>query len=525
MKGLIGLVCLLLGIVNLLSARTYDINTYGAEADGKTLNTAAIQKAINACTPGDTVLIPAGRYLTGTVHLKSNITLYLEKESALVGSARLADYESFADGNITRYNGILSTTGAENVSITGSGAIEGNSPAFVNVAAKASTVDTALLKYTRQQDNYRNGNNALVTLSNHPQHMVEFAGCKNITISNVSLRNAAGTALSFVACERVLISGISIESQPQILATTGIQVVGCKQVVIKGSSIHSGGDAIAINGLRSNDAPPGTAQSQNIVISNCLLQSSSTAIDIQSLDQSSITGVQVSHVNILPSGRGVGLMLRNAGSLEDISFNNVYIESKLGFGSQETNGEPIHISAVAGADSVKLGAISNVAFNNVFCVGENQILLYGSAQSMLRNIQFNDMVFYVKSSTYNDTMGGNVLLWANADKKQRLFAANLPAVMANYVQGLSFNNIKISWTDARTPAYFTAGIGVSNFKEIKLNRCDVKPAPLSRNSHAVELLNGSLATIDAGDVSRINVQDSKPLKGGSKPFKAKIVRK
>ena len=481
-----GLVCLLfLGCFDVVYAKTYDINAYGAEADGKTLNTAAIQKAVNACTPGDTVLIPAGRYVTGTLHLKSNITLYIEKESTLVGSARPEDYEIYVVGYATLYNGIFSTTNAENVSIAGGGIINGGG---------------------------------------HPQSMIIFSGCKGVAINNVSLLNSSGAALSLVSCERVSVSGIKIESSLQSLSASGIQLIGCRQLTVKGSGVQTGGDAIAVSGFL-NFRTTQAVSSQNIVISNCSLQSSSTAIDIQSLDQSSIAGVEVSYTNILPSGRGVGIMLRNAGSLYNITFNNVYIESKLGFGSQETNGEPIHISAVAGADSVKLGVISNVAFNNVFCVGENQILLYGSAQSMLKNIQFNDVVFNIRNSVFNATMGGNILLWGNADKEKRLFAGNLPAIMATYIQGLNLNNIKLNWADAHMPAYFTAGIGVSNFKEIKLNRCDVKPAPLSRNSHAIELFNGSLATVDAGDVSRVSVQDIKPVRGNLKPQKAKTLRK
>jgi len=519
MKGFILLVSLLwLGTAQSIVAKTYDINNYGAEADGKTLNTIAIQKAVDACTPGDTVLIPAGRYLTGTIHLKSNITLYLEQESVLIGSTRLTDYES---NSSTSFQGILYTTGAQRVSIAGRGVIQGNSQAFSDLGKTLQYLDTALFKHTRQQGNYRNGLNHTIALSaNHPQSMISFSNCKSVTVSNINLLNAAGTALNFEGCEGVAVKDVTIQNPLQIFEALGVAIAGCKQVSFKGCDIRSGGDAISISGLKGGPNQPLT-QSQNISIASCALQSSSTAINISALNQASVSGVQVSHVNIMPSGRGIGLLLRSAGSLENMTFNDMYIETKLGQGNWEVNGEPIHLSAVAGADSVKLGTISNIAFNNVFCIGENQILLYGSAQSMLRNVQFNDVVFQVKNSAYNPVMGGNIVLWGNADGKARLFASNIPAIMANCITGLSLNNVKVSWMDDAMPSYFTSAIRVSTFKDFKLNRYSVKAAPLSRNIHAVELIDGRLATVDAGDVSRVSVQDNKPVKSALKPANQK----
>jgi len=519
MKGLIILVYLLaLCIAESTSAKTYDINDYGAEADGKTLNTIAIQKAVYACTSGDTVLIPAAQYLTGTIHLKSNITLYLEKESMLIGSTHLTDYESYTLSNgSTGYYGILYTTGAENVAIVGLGVIQGGKQAFPEPTSTTLYADTALLKYTRQQGNYRNGFKSIAAIApGNPQSAVLFTGCKGILVNNISLLNTTGITLSFVACERVSVADVIIETPLQALGVSGVAIEGCRQVILKGCEIRSGGDAIVICGHLEHSNQSSTIPSQNISIANCSLQSSSTAINITALNQASVTGVQVSQVNIIASGRGVGLLLRNAGSLENMSFSDMYIETKQGYGNGQVNGEPIHASAVAGKDSVNLGLINRIAFNNIFCVGENQILLYGSAQSLIQNVQFNDVLFHIKNSAYNNTIGGNIVLWGNADQKSRLFASNIPAVMASYVTGLSFNNIKVSWVDNAMPAYFTAGIQINNFKDIRLTRCYVKAAPLSHNTHDVELTDGSLAAVDAGDVSRIRVQENKPIKSSSR---------
>jgi len=79
-----------------LGARVYNVRTYGAKGDGKTLDTAAIQTAIDTCTRerGGTVLIPAGDFVVGTVELKSNVTLHLAAAGRLLGSAKPEDYRA-----------------------------------------------------------------------------------------------------------------------------------------------------------------------------------------------------------------------------------------------------------------------------------------------------------------------------------------------------------------------------------------------------------------------------------------------
>jgi polygalacturonase len=119
-------------------ARIYNIVDFGAKGDGKTLDTAALQAGIGACTrdQGGTVLVPAGVFVIGTVELKSNVTLRVEAQGKLLGSSDGKQYRAsgiplsgdstLGDGNV----GLLFAVNAENITIEGPGAIGGQLPGY-----------------------------------------------------------------------------------------------------------------------------------------------------------------------------------------------------------------------------------------------------------------------------------------------------------------------------------------------------------------------------------------------------------
>lgn len=116
--------CLILAPA-LLWGQSYNILDYGAKADGKTLNTSSIQAAINACKTngGGTVLIPAGRFVTGTLFLGSNLDLHLSPGAVLLGSTQIKDYDP-------SHRHLIYAEDAHNLSLSGTGTIDGQGPAF-----------------------------------------------------------------------------------------------------------------------------------------------------------------------------------------------------------------------------------------------------------------------------------------------------------------------------------------------------------------------------------------------------------
>ena len=493
--------------------KTFNIVSFGAVADAKTINTKAIQKAIDACSAagGGMVYVPQGTFLTGTFHLKSNINLFLESGSVLKGSPDLADYDHFTQPiyGIT-YFGILYTNQAENVSITGAGTIDGNNPAFHDFT-RAKKIDTVSTRFSRQKNNYRKvdsgiGDGPVVPNKDRPHQMVIFSDCKNVQVRNVSLLNSPFWTMHFADCDDVLVSGIRLWSGLLVPNADGIDVTSCSNVIITGCDIRTGDDALAIVGYNHHFEIPGFSGkrhlSENIIVSNCNLQSYSSGIRIGFLDQNTVRNVQVSNVNITNSTRGIGIFLRDEGSLENLTFSNINIETKFRTGDWWGNGEPIHISAIRGKENVKLGKIKNVKFNHINCTGENGLLIYGTPESVIEDVVFNDVNFELTDSKLNDVAGGNVDLRGVLGEKNQIFKRDIPGLLIENAKNISINNFKLSWKNPRMP-FYTHGIEAEDFENLRIDHFTGGASPINKTAARIFLGKGiGFVTDDAKGVVR-----------------------
>jgi polygalacturonase len=493
-------------------AQTFNIKDYGAVNDGKTISTQAIQKAVDVCSlnGGGRVYVPAGVFVTGTVHLKSNVDLYLENGAVLQGIASLKDYESYTKPDYgLNYYGILYTVDAENVSIIGAGTIDGNNKVFFDFD-HAKKIDANSARFTRQKENYRHVESGIgdgpVVPKDRPRQMVIFSDCKHVQLRDISLLNSPFWTLHFADCDDVSVTGIRLWSGLLVPNADGIDVTSCSNVIITNSDIRSGDDALAVVGYDHHFEIPGFKGlrhvSENIIVSNCNLQSYSSGIRIGFLDQNTVRNVHVSHCNITNSSRGIGIFLRDEGSLENLTFSDMVIETKLHTGDWWGNGEPIHISAVRGKENVKLGIIKNVEFNNITCKGENGILLYGSDDSMIQNVRFNHVSMEFVNSKLNDVMGGNIDLRGCLDEHQQLFQSDIPGLLAHDINGLAINGFKLTWDSTITQPYFTNGIAVDNFKDLKIVGFEGSSSPSNKGAAVISLKNGDGAKIDG----KVNVE-------------------
>lgn len=487
----ISLVCM-----TMVNAQTFDIVKYGAVNDGKTLNTKAVQQAIDACNTkgGGTVIVPTGEFVIGTVYLKSNVNLYLETGAVLKGSPNLNDYAPY---NEVHY-GMIYAENAENIHISGFGTLDGNGDCFFDLT-KAKSLDRRLTQYTRQKENYRKvadggiGDGPVVP-GNRPYQMVIFSNCKRVSIEDIHIVKAPFWTMLLADCDGARVDGITLWTNMLAPNADGIDVASCNNVTISNCDIRSGDDAIAIVGYNHHFEIPGFKQlrhpSGNITVINCNLQSYSSGIRIGFLDQNTVRNITVSNCNITNSTRGIGIFLRDEGSLENISISNVVIETKLRTGDWWGNGEPIHISAVRGKEDVKLGQIKNVSFNNITCKGENGILIYGSEESVIENVTFSNVTFELTDSKLNDVAGGNIDLRGCLGEQTQLFQHDIPGLMAENVNGLTISNFQLKWTNTRMP-FFTNGIEVRHFKDVQINDFTGTASPLYKQGAPVLLEQGN----------------------------------
>jgi polygalacturonase len=253
----------------LAGATIYNVRDFGAKGDGKTLDTKAIQSAIDKCfnEKGGTVLIPAGDFLSGTLELKSNVTLQIAASGKLLGSPKREDYTAGkgvppGNGNIV----FLFAVNAENISIEGKGTVDGNGLAF----------------YNGKGDNTGPGQNGVGGNFDRP-HLFIFYQCNNLTLQNTFFKASAYHCVRILKCKQVHIDGIKIYNRVN-RNNDGFHFNDCEYVHIMNCDIQCQDDACALFGsnkfvtvtncsfsTRWSIFRFGGGESQNITVTNCLI--------------------------------------------------------------------------------------------------------------------------------------------------------------------------------------------------------------------------------------------------------------
>jgi hypothetical protein len=245
--------------------RIFDVREYGATGDGQTLDSAAINKAIDACNAagGGTAYLPPGVYLSGCVILKSNVTLYLEAGATLLGSKNISDYVPQSGPPLkgdANQKHLVFARDAENVGLAGPGKIDGQGPAFWVPSGRV---------VPGPQDSWKDVATYDWKPLDRASPLIEFAGCKYVRIEDVRIENASGWTLRPINCDHVVIRGITIKNPVIGPNTDGIDPTGCQNVFISDCYIDTGDDAICLKSENPYGGP--VRVSKNITITNCVL--------------------------------------------------------------------------------------------------------------------------------------------------------------------------------------------------------------------------------------------------------------
>jgi hypothetical protein len=217
----------------------WNVKDLGATGDGITLDTAAINHAIESCAEagGGTVQFPAGVYLSGTIHLKSHVTLLFEAGAELLGSSVLDHYVSQqagggVEGGARWHRGLLLGEDVEDITLLGPGSINGNNVYDIE-----------------GEENMRG------------PHAVLLHHCKQVSVRNLAVKDAANYALLITECQGLDVNGVKVTG-----GWDGINFWNCRDVVIFGCSFQTGDDSLA------------GGYWDNVTIDNCLLNSSCNGI-------------------------------------------------------------------------------------------------------------------------------------------------------------------------------------------------------------------------------------------------------
>jgi hypothetical protein len=309
--------------------RIFDVTRHGAVGDGAKLDSPAINRAVTACHAGGggVVYLPPGVYLSGTVELKSNVTLYLEAGATVLGSKNIADYARHAgppEKGDANQKHLIFARDAVSVGLAGPGRIDGQGPSFwvpsnrVVPPPEESWRDVATYDW-RPLD--------------RASPLIEFAGCRDVRVEDVRIENASGWTLRPVNCDNVFIRGLVIKNPVIGPNTDGIDPTGCQNVFIADCLIDTGDDAICLK----SENPYGDAVrvTKNVTITNCVLTCCCNGLKFGTATRGGFENVTFTNSVIFnervdPKARvisGIALEMVDGGWLEGMVVSNIRMQN------------------------------------------------------------------------------------------------------------------------------------------------------------------------------------------------------
>lgn len=234
------------------STERYVITEYGAVGDSRTLNTQAIQSAIDLCASreGGTVVIPEGVFLSGAIFLKQGVNLHIEEDGVLKGTVNPDDYPQI----FTRWEGeervwtsaFINAFDMSDLKLTGEGLIDGSGDQWMD-------------RFPRNTKELKVGRPRLIAIQN----------CNNVLVSGLSLKNQACWGLFILYSSDVVVENLTIRAEHNIISSDGIDIDSGKRIHISGCDIDVNDDCIAIKSGKDEDGLRVNRPAEEIIIENC----------------------------------------------------------------------------------------------------------------------------------------------------------------------------------------------------------------------------------------------------------------
>lgn len=350
--------------------RDLDIRDFGAVGDGKTLDTSAIQKAIDSCAAGGggRVLCGGGSFLTGSLTLRSRVELHLAAGCKLLGSTDLADYQTlraagFRGENAPEgcANALLLAAEADDVALTGLGEIDGRGLAFYQTTEPNKKREKPPTARPR---------------------LVMFYACRGVRIEGVRFVDSSNWTIWLMKCRSVGVRGISIRGNRLMRNNDGIDLDSCQDVTVSDCLMDTEDDCVVLRAIDGMYDEP--AACENVTVSNCVLRTGCQGIRIGCPSDGTIRRASFSNLTIESSNNGIiaenpHRYVRGAGQAEihDMVFSNIVIACKR---------TPIMLRVEEG---VSIRRLSDFSFSNLRIRSGLPLLIAGSSQTQIRNIRLS----------------------------------------------------------------------------------------------------------------------------------------
>ncbi len=394
------------------AGKEYLITKYGAIGDGKTLNTASIQKAIDLATKngGGKVIVPEGIFLTGTLELKSNIELHVDAKATLLGSTNPFDYRSLEmkgrpespkkDDNSQL--ALLVAYKVNNISISGRGIIDGQGTALaINVDSLHHAGIVIDPDYSVE--------------SNRPNEkmrpkLIRLSMCNNVSFTQTTFKNSACWGLSLELCSNVTMDSVTIFNRAY-WNNDGMDITDSKNVRITNSNINSADDGICLKSYYPS------YYNDSILIANCTIISGASALKFGTASIGGFKNITIKNIKVFDTYRSViALESVDGGFIENIHVTNIVAEN---------TGNAIFIRLGQRSGS-KSGSIKNVYIGNL------------TVQVPLGRPDLNYDIRVSEAGNHNP------------------LPSSITGIPGNYIENVTLENIKITYPGraSKGQAYF-----------------------------------------------------------------------
>lgn len=397
-------------------ARDFDITRYGAVADGQADCTSAFGAAIAACVKagGGRVVVPAGKYLTGPIHLRSGVNLHLVEGSEVIFSDNLEDYLPVVlvrVGGVELYNysPLIYARDCENIAVTGKGKLNGNAAkwwewkrsetkAGFEMGAKGVPVEQRVF--------------------GRPEHAIRpsflsFVSCTNILLEDFTIGSGPNWTIHPIYCQNTTIRGVQVITDGP--NNDGIDPDSCRDMLIDNCTFDTGDDCVVLKSGYNEDGWRVGRPTENVIMRNCFSKRGHGGLVIGSEMSGDVRNVFMEDCQFEGTDRAIRIKSRadRGGVVEKIYARNLKVKNM--------QREVVILNMDYGADRNKpIGSkppvFRNMQFENITGDGAPvAILIQGMAESPIENIRFVNM-------TIDSTKG----------------------VVANFAKGLVFDNVQVT---------------------------------------------------------------------------------
>lgn len=407
-----------------------NILDYGAVGDGRSKCTDSFAAAIAAARVSkQTVLVPPGTYLTGTINLHG-VSMHIAGGAVIKASPEIKDYpeQAYDHNELGVLRCLMFSLGGDAVVIDGHGTIDLSGRSFFD--EHSPIIPDSRVPFTPEQIQ-----ECTLNREDRPTLSLFFHEMTNVTIKDLTIVDAPCWCITFANSTNVRINGLTIRTDLNVPNGDGIHISSCRDVRISDCDILSGDDCIALTGITTWEKP-----CENIVISDCILETRSKAIALGYI-YSHVRNVLIQNVIINRSNRGLCFMVHpGIGLVENVRIKNILIDTRIAAGNWWGNGEPIFFMAVDHDGHIpseqKPGRVTAVSYRNIHidgvtCLAENAIALINEG-GLFENVAISDLDFTMKDSL-NLPLKGRI-----ADVAPSRDTYEIPENCAVYVKGTSY---------------------------------------------------------------------------------------